>query len=63
MDPSLYPAFIDQAMKRLPEIRARLVNDTKASLPPEALAAISEHLQSILGSAQILELSEIEDLT
>jgi len=63
MDPSLYPAFIDQAMKRLPEIRSQLIIDTKASLPPEALAAISEHLQSILGSAQILELSEIAELT
>lgn len=63
MAPSLYPAFIDQAMKRLPEIRSRLISDTKASLPPEALAAISEHLQSILGSAQILELSEIAELT
>ncbi len=63
MAPSLYPAFIDQAMKRLPEIRSRLTSDTKASLSPDALAVISEHLQSILGSAQILELSEIAELT
>lgn len=63
MDSKLYPAFIDDAMRRLPEIRSALLVFLQGGGPAAVLELPSAHLRSILGSADMLGLTEAADLT